>query len=265
MKKGIVFNPSMYRIADFSVKLFQNVFSGSTNTLISPTSLLAALAMAQYGARGLTQLELETVLGADADQIGDGQFVVHHKDLYHSITSEISCPEHGALCGHILSMQERRVPMCAIAGILNLTASPETVQAMLENELAGCSNRAALTAFTGTYSSLSPAELPQGEGYYTLIEGEWKPVTEAVTLGAFRFFLKVDSRSGVAAAEARSIRMRIIGENGEDDATGIDNLESLDNDGKTTVIYDLQGRKVLNTETVQEGVYIINGKKVVIK
>ena len=35
----------------------------------------------------------------------------------------------------------------ALSGLLR-----ETVQAMLENELAGCSNRAALTAFTGTYS-----------------------------------------------------------------------------------------------------------------
>ncbi len=32
------------------------------------------------------------------------------------------------------------------------TVLRETVRAMLENELAGCSNRAALTAFTGTYS-----------------------------------------------------------------------------------------------------------------
>ena len=139
-----------------------------------------------------------------------------------------------------------------------------TLYATEENSI-DCSSVRDKFTFTGTYSSLSSAELPQGEGYYTLIEGEWKPVTEAVTLGAFRFFLKVDSRSGVAAAEARSIRLRIIGENGEDDTTGIDNLESTDNDGKTTVIYDLQGRKVLDAETLQEGVYIINGKKVVIK
>ena len=65
MKKGSVFHPGMYRIADFSVKLFRNVFSNSTNTLNSPPSLLAALIMAQHGARGVTQLEMESVLGAD--------------------------------------------------------------------------------------------------------------------------------------------------------------------------------------------------------
>ena len=145
-----------------------------------------------------------------------------------------------------------------------LTMTNTTLYASEENSI-DCSSVREKFTFTGTYGSLSSAELPQGEGYYTLIDGEWQPVTEAVLLGAFRFYLKVDSRSGALAAEARSIRMRIIGENGEDDTTGIDNLESTDNDGKTTVIYDLQGRKVLDAETLQEGVYIINGKKVVIK
>ena len=150
------------------------------------------------------------------------------------------------------------------AGEKTIVVTDVTLYATEENSI-DCSSVREKFTFTGTYSSLSSAELPQNEGYYTLIEGEWQPVTEAMALGAFRFYLKVDNRSGAPAAEARSIRMRIIGENGEDDATGIDNLESTDNDGKTTIIYDLQGRKVLNTETVQEGVYIINGKKVVIK
>ena len=150
------------------------------------------------------------------------------------------------------------------AGEKSITVTDAVLYATEENSI-DCSSVRDKFTFTGTYSSLSSAELPQGEGYYTLIDGEWQPVTEAVALGAFRFYLKVDSRSGALAAEARSIRMRIIGENGEDDTTGIDNLELPDNVGKTTVIYDLQGRKVLNAETIQEGVYIINGKKVVIK
>ena len=79
-------------------------------------------------------------------------------------------------------------------------------------------------------------------------------------LGAFRFFLKVDSRSGVAAAEARSIRMRIIGENGEDDTTEIEHSEF--NTQNSAIIYDLQGRRV---ENPTKGIYIVNGKRVVIR
>jgi hypothetical protein len=49
-------------------------------------------------------------------------------------------------------------------------------------------------------------------------------------------------------------------EENEDDATGIEN--STDN-GQRTTIYDLTGRKVLNTDNLK-GVYIVNGKKVVL-
>ena len=145
------------------------------------------------------------------------------------------------------------------AGEKSITVTDAVLYATEENSI-DCSSVRDKFTFTGTYSSLASAELPQGEGYYTLIEGEWKPVTEAVALGAFRFYLKVDSRSGAAAAEARSIRMRIIGENGEDDATEIDNLGIRNH--QSEIIYDLQGRRV---ENPTKGIYIVNGKRVVIK
>ncbi len=145
------------------------------------------------------------------------------------------------------------------AGEKSITVTDAALYATEENSI-DCSSVRDKFTFTGTYSSLSSAELPQGEGYYTLIDGEWQPVTEAVALGAFRFFLKVDSRSGAAAAEARSIRMRIIGENGEDDTTEIDNLGIRNH--QSEIIYDLQGRRV---ENPTKGIYIVNGKRVVIK
>lgn len=145
------------------------------------------------------------------------------------------------------------------AGEKSITVTDAVLYATEENSI-DCSSVRDKFTFTGTYSSLSSAELPQGEGYYTLIEGEWQPVTEAVSLGAFRFYLKVDSRSGALAAEARSIRMRIIGENGYDDDTSIDNSEFIIQNSE--LIYDLQGRRV---ENPTKGIYIVNGKRVVIK
>ena len=142
------------------------------------------------------------------------------------------------------------------AGEKTIVVTDATLYATEENSI-DCSSVREKFTFTGTYKSNT---LPQGEGYYTLIDGEWNPVTEAVTLGAFRFFLKVDSRSGGAAAEARSIRLRIIGENGEDDTTRIDNLGIRNH--QSEIIYDLQGRRV---ENPTKGIYIVNGKRVVIK
>ena len=51
----------------------------------------------------------------------------------------------------------------------------------------------------------------------------------------------------------------VVGENGED-ATGI--KKTTVNGEQTTVIYDLQGRRV---EYPTKGIYIVNGRKVVIK
>ena len=70
----------------------------------------------------------------------------------------------------------------------------------------------------------------------------WLPASKYTMLGAFRFYLKVDSRNGSPVAEARSIRMRIVGGSGDDSTTGIDSSEIM-NDG-SAVVYDLQGRRV---------------------
>lgn len=57
---------AVHKATDFSTKLLQNTFSHSDNALISPTTLLAALNMAQHGARGLTEKEMESVIYWDA-------------------------------------------------------------------------------------------------------------------------------------------------------------------------------------------------------
>lgn len=58
-------------------------------------------------------------------------------------------------------------------------------------------------------------------------------------------------------AQAQAIRIRF----GKDEGTtGIDNMVTTDNGQQSTVIYDLQGRRVLNPT---KGMYIVNGKKVI--
>ena len=54
--------------AEFTAKLFTGVYDG-TDTLISPVSLLAALAMAEAGARGETLAQMEAVFGTDVQTL----------------------------------------------------------------------------------------------------------------------------------------------------------------------------------------------------
>ena len=142
------------------------------------------------------------------------------------------------------------------AGEKTITVTDATLFAAEENSI-DCSSVREKFTFTGTYSQLSSEELPQSEGYYALSGGIWRPVAEGTSLGAFRFYLKVDSRSALNAGQGNAIRMRIIGEDGEeDDATGIDNPELKNQDSE--LIFDLQGRRV---ESPTKGVYIVNGVK----
>lgn len=103
--------------------------------------------------------------------------------------------------------------------------------------------------------------LPQDEGYYALSGGVWQPIADGTSLGAFRFYLKIDRRNQNApVALARSIRMRILDENGEEDGTtGIDNPQ-LAIDNSQLIIYDLQGRRIIDTDNLK-GLYIVNGRK----
>lgn len=137
------------------------------------------------------------------------------------------------------------------AGEKTITVTDAILYATEENSI-DCSSVYDKYTFTGTYSRMSSTELT---GCYALSGGVWQPIAEGATLGAFRFYLQVESRSGSAQA-AQSIKMRVIGEETDDEATSIDEVESADNE---PIVYDLAGRRVANPT---KGVYIVNGKKV---
>ena len=54
---------------DFSVKLLQTTCDEEENTLVSPMSVLSALAMTANGARGETRAQMEDVLGGSVEQL----------------------------------------------------------------------------------------------------------------------------------------------------------------------------------------------------
>ena len=54
---------------DFSVKLLQTTCDREENTLVSPMSVLSALAMTANGARGETRAQMENILGGSVEQL----------------------------------------------------------------------------------------------------------------------------------------------------------------------------------------------------
>ena len=76
----------------------------------------------------------------------------------------------------------------------------------------------------------------------------------------FRWYLNIEARNSSYKAPAQ-IRLYVRGENNDNDnTTSIEEVEGANEEAG--VVYDLQGRVV---ENPTEGIYIINGNKVVIK
>lgn len=103
--------------------------------------------------------------------------------------------------------------------------------------------------FTGIYSIKTAAT--SDETWYALSGGTFYQPNSGASLKPFRFYLDANG------AQSPSFSIVV-----NDDVTGITGTEQSVADLSNTVIYDLQGCRVSNPG---KGLYIINGKKVIIK
>lgn len=66
-------------VTEFSVKLLQNSLSESENTLISPITVLSALAMTANGAEGESLAQMEEVIGLSREEMNDYLYVYRNQ------------------------------------------------------------------------------------------------------------------------------------------------------------------------------------------
>ena len=140
---------------------------------------------------------------------------------------------------------------------LNIELTDATLYTTQENSLT-CSSVYLNYELKGIYTQRTAAELT--DCYAINTSGAWSPIATGSYLNPFRLYLKITSRDGspveVAPSALQSIRIRLKG----DYTTDIDEVETQATDA--TIIYDLSGRRV---ENPGKGIYIVNGKKVVLK
>ena len=116
-------------------------------------------------------------------------------------------------------------------------------------------NVTAATQFVGTLEATTIPASATGADNYALNGYAFVWVKNAIEVGANKCWLHIASQPAAARAVTRSI----VGGNG---TTGIDAIENvtIDNEGW----YDMQGRK-LQAKPNRKGIYIHNGKKVVVR
>ena len=76
----------------FGFELFKKCFDGSGNTLISPLSVMSALAMTASGAEGLTKEQMEKVLGPEGWGDGPGldMYIFNYLNTLPPMTARLS-------------------------------------------------------------------------------------------------------------------------------------------------------------------------------
>ena len=120
----------------------------------------------------------------------------------------------------------------------------------------------------GTYRRIAAEDflaMPGDYHYAISVEGGWWQIEDGSALNPFRAYMTLTARDDspvkIEEQAMRAIRFSVIGSNGNDGTTGIEEIKgsSVYNEG----IYDLQGRKI--DKIVEGGIYIINGKKVFVK
>ena len=143
-------------------------------------------------------------------------------------------------------------------GEKTITVTNSTLCKSEENSIE-CSTMLAKYTFTGTYNPISASTLIENN-YYAMGGGSLIMTDGSNGLKPYRWYMKIDARSPMynVSNGAKTITINVVG---EEETTGITNSQHLSPNDQ---IYDLNGRRV-NQNNLKPGIYVKNGKKIIIK
>ena len=130
------------------------------------------------------------------------------------------------------------------------TIPVEETEMILVNLLVGVTEDTQVPPTTDTHKNYILANGSHGVGFYTL--------SQTGTISAGKAYLSIPTSSGSASANFIGLEFE------DEETTGISLTPSLSPEGEGNGYYTIDGRK-LEGKPTQKGVYIMNGKKIVIK
>ena len=142
---------------------------------------------------------------------------------------------------------------------MNLVIENALVESTVERTVS-CQSIRSIFELRGIYKRMRQLDFAEmyGTHYAISTEGGW---WQTERLNPFRAYLTIIPRSGtpVNAPAMRSIGITV---GGEENTTGVTEVNTESGKVKTE-IYDLQGRRI--NEITESGIYIVDGKKVIVK
>ena len=150
-------------------------------------------------------------------------------------------------------------------GMKRISVSNTTLYEAEENSI-DCSTTISKYIFTGTYSTIPAATLIENE-YYAMGGGAIIMTDGKSNLKPYRWYVKVEARSPIynVTNATNASKTIIVNEEKyaeESNTTGISLV--LQENLSPSLIHDLNGR-IVNDKALMRGIYIKNGKKIVIK
>ena len=142
------------------------------------------------------------------------------------------------------------------SGEKTITVESTTLKAAVDNPVS-CSTMEHEYIFTGTN------ETTNIKGYYTMgTSGGFSFYTKDTNLKPYRWYMEIKSRTDIGGDIVGYARPIMLVVEGEDEVTGIADLEDNASAPQNDKIYTLDGCQVTDYDTLPSGIYIVNGKKV---
>jgi hypothetical protein len=188
---------------------------------------------------------------------GIRQIDTNNDNIIDKTIMDIERIENGSLIPNIPYLIKAKT-----TGKKTISVSNATLYEAEENSI-DCSTTISKYTFTGTYSTISAATLIEKQ-YYAMGGGSIIMTDGKSNLRPFRWYVKAEARNPIynITNAAKTITVSVGGDIEECNTTGMSLV--LQESQPQSLIHDLNG-KAVNGKALMPGIYIKNGKKIVIK
>lgn len=145
------------------------------------------------------------------------------------------------------------------AGTKSIEVESVTLKAAEEGTVYCCTTEHEYT-LTGIYDTFNV------NGNYVMANsGNFSHITKDANLNSYRWYMHINSLNGEENETTAESRKILIMVDGEDTLTGVIGITDNSKTSTREDIFTLDGRKVSETDNLPRGIYVKNGKKIMIK
>ncbi|MCR5395524.1 MAG: hypothetical protein K6E86_09025 [Bacteroidales bacterium] len=223
-----------------------------SNTLWQPLYIPFSVPVSTLEAKGLQAARLNDTHMYDNDFDGD----------IDSVTVEFIRITSGTL----IANRPYMIRSTTAGKSLSLTLFDVELAKAVDNSIE-CSTVDQVISIVGTYQGLGTGVMYRNNYYALNAEGGLsRAASTAATLSPQRWYMKVENKDGlpIAAEDFFAASIRVMGEWGDEEVTGIEELPTETEAEGERQVYSLDGMRVVDGQKLQRGMYVDNGRRMIV-